>query len=380
MDKIPIPMNEEALAIQIDLSLGKKGYPIRIQSGVLENPWNGLSAHFAPRKAAIVTSPKLFRWYGTSLAKGLERRGISVGKILVKDSESLKNEKTLFRILGKMAQLGLHRDSGLIALGGGVIGDMTGLAASLYMRGIPYIQCPTTLLAQVDASIGGKTAIDFKGIKNLIGAFHQPRAVLIDPNTLRTLPGRQFISGLAEVVKYGVIRDKNLFEMIETNRSAILAREPKIIQRIIARSCAIKAEVVSADEKEGGLRAILNYGHTLGHALESYFNYGLLTHGEAIAYGMWFASLLSAEIGFCRREVVARQVDLLRTLDLFRKMPKVDKKRILEKMSLDKKSKDGEIQFILTRKIGLVTIRKNIPRSTILSALTRLQAEASELI
>jgi 3-dehydroquinate synthase len=245
-----ISISEDALAIQINLSLGKKGYPIRIQSGILKSPWRDLSNHFAPRKVAIVTSPKLFRWYGTGLAKCFARRGISVEKILVNDSESRKNEKTLFHILGKMAQLGLHRDSGLIALGGGVIGDMTGLAASLYMRGISYIQCPTTLLAQVDASIGGKTAIDFKGIKNMIGAFHQPKAVLIDPNALQTLPERQFISGLAEIVKYGVIKDEKFFELIETNHRAILAREPKVLQRIIARSCAIKAEVVSADEKE----------------------------------------------------------------------------------------------------------------------------------
>ena len=368
------------MSIRLKLDLGEKSYPIWIESGILAHPWKGLPDRFSPRKLAVVTSPQLHGWYGARLSRGLKRRGVHVASILINDSESKKDEKTLFHILGRMADIGLHRDSGLIALGGGVIGDMTGLAASLYMRGIPYVQCPTTLLAQVDASVGGKTAIDFKGIKNLIGAFHQPKAVLIDPRVLRTLPQRQFVSGLAEVVKYGIIRDEIFFQMLENNPKSIITREPKLLERIITRSCEIKAEVVSTDEKEGGLRAILNYGHTLGHALESYFNYGLLTHGEAIAYGMWFAAILSELVGLCRSETVDRQVRLLRALGLFREMPKLDNKRLLEKMSLDKKSKDGKIQFILTRKIGLVTIRKNIPRSTILSALTRLQAEASELI
>jgi 3-dehydroquinate synthase len=372
--------NEESLAIQLKLSLGKKGYPIRIESGILGRSWKGLATHFGPRKVAIVTSPKLFHWYGKGLSKALARSGIQSERIFINDSEKRKNEKTLFAILKKMAGMGLHRDSGLVALGGGVIGDMTGLAASLYMRGIPYVQFPTTLLAQVDASIGGKTAIDFEGFKNLIGSFHQPKAVLIDPLALQTLPERQFVSGLAEVVKYGVIKDERFFRFLEINAPGILEREPEKLERIIAHSARIKAEVVSADEKECNLRAILNYGHTLGHALESYFDYGLLTHGEAIAYGMWFAGSLSHLLGLCPKVVADRQIALLSRLGLFKRMPKLNNKTILGKMALDKKSKGGKIQFILTRKIGLVTIRKNIPQSTILSALNRLQAEASELI
>lgn len=368
------------MAIQLKLALGKKTYPIWIESGILGLTGNGLSTYFAPRKVAIVTSPTLFRLYGKGLSKALAGSGIPNERIFINDSEAQKNEKTLFAILKKMADIGLHRDSGLVALGGGVIGDLTGLAASLYMRGIPYVQFPTTLLAQVDASIGGKTAIDFGGVKNLIGTFHQPKAVLIDPRALQTLPERQFVSGLAEVVKYGVIKDARFFRFLEMNAQDILKREPRKLESIIVHSARIKAEIVSEDEREGNLRAILNYGHTLGHALESYFDYGLLTHGEAVAYGMWFAGSLSQLLGLCSKAVVDRQVALLDRLGLFKKMPKLNNKRILKKIALDKKSKGGKIQFILTRKIGLVTIRKNIPQSTILSALNRLQAEASELI
>ncbi|HVZ79618.1 MAG TPA: 3-dehydroquinate synthase [bacterium] len=368
------------MTFRIDLSLGRNGYPIFVRAGMLKNPEKGLVRHFFPRKTAIVASKKIYRVHGRQLATWLSRQGIPVQKIFVNDSETRKNEKTLFAILRKMAEFGFNRDSGLVALGGGVIGDMTGLAASLYMRGIPYIQCPTTLLAQVDAGIGGKTAIDFCGTKNLIGAFYQPKAVLIDPDALKTLPQRQFISGLAEVVKYGVIRDENLFSFMEANKQPILSRDSKFLRYIIARSCAIKADVVSRDEREGGLRAVLNYGHTLGHALESYFEYEYLTHGEAISYGMWFAGLLSSSLGLCGQEIVDRQVKLLQSLGLFRALPKLDNNRLLKIMALDKKSKNGQVQFVLTRKIGLVNIRKNIPRSTILSALTRLQAEARELI
>lgn len=266
-----------------------------------------------------------------------------------------------------------------MSLGGGVICDLGGLAASLYMRGIAFVQCPTTLLAQVDASIGGKTAIDFAGIKNLVGSFYQPKAVLIDPLVLKTLNDRHFKTGMAEIVKHSIVRDERLFQIIENNVGVILSRNLYFLSGLIARSCEIKAEIVSGDEREFGKRKWLNYGHTLGHALESYFGYRLLNHGEAITYGMWFASMLSVRLGLCSEQIAQRQICLFKKLKLFSKIPKFDSKTVYQKMFMDKKARSGKIQFVLTRKIGLVTIQKNIPPTTIFSVLTQFQSEIREI-
>jgi 3-dehydroquinate synthase len=234
-------------------------------------------------------------------------------------------------------------------------------------------------LAQVDASIGGKTAIDFGGIKNLIGTFYQPKTVLIDPLLLMSLNNRQYTSGLAEIIKYGIIQDAVLFKKIEDKTKNVINRDPEILNFIIRRSCELKARIVSEDEKEKGKRSWLNYGHTLGHALESYFKYKILTHGEAIAYGMYFAAKLSQRLNICTDEVPRRQNELLRKVGLFRKLPRFDIRTIYKKMILDKKGNNGKVQFILTRKIGLVTIQKNIPKSIILSALKQFQTDANGL-
>jgi 3-dehydroquinate synthase len=331
------------------------------------------------RKVALVSTAFLFKTHGRFLLNSLSQSGFRTDVILVPDGESHKNEKTLFIILRKMAQFGLQRDSGLISLGGGVLCDLAGLAAALYMRGIAYVQCPTTLLAQVDASIGGKTAIDFYGIKNLVGCFYQPKFVFIDPSVLMTLSERHFKTGLAELIKHGIIQDERLFREIENNIGAILSRDMNLLPGLIARSCEIKAGIVSMDEREMGKRARLNYGHTLGHALESYYGYRLLTHGEAIAYGMWFAAKLSARLGICSGSVVERQVRLLKQAKLLRKVPRFNLEIVFQKMFLDKKARSGKIQFVLTRKLGLVTIEKNIPSSTILSVLTQFQSETRKM-
>jgi len=231
-------------------------------------------------------------------------------------------------------------------------------------------------LAQVDASIGGKTAIDFAGIKNLIGSFYQPKKVLIDPGVLKTLDRRQLKTGLAEIIKYAVLWDEKMFSFIEEKSDLILKCDIKILSRIIYQSCAIKGEIVSEDEKEKGKRTWLNYGHTLGHALESYFNYKILTHGESIAYGMWFASLVSFKMGLCSAETVKRQQSLLDKVGLFRKLPRLSIQKIYEKMFLDKKARMGKILFVLTRKIGLVTIQKNVPKPVIFWALNQLQTQS----
>jgi 3-dehydroquinate synthase len=251
-------------------------------------------------------------------------------------------------------------------LGGGVVGDLGGFAASIYMRGIQFVQCPTTLLAQVDAGIGGKTAIDFKNIKNLVGAFYQPKVVLADTSVLQSLNDRQLKTGLAEVIKYGVIQDLAMFGLLEERLDDVLHKDPKLLTELVRRSCQIKAKIVSADEKESGQRAWLNYGHTLGHALEAYFNYDVLTHGEAISYGMWFAGLLSYRLGLCDTESVDRQIRLLRRAGLFRPIPRFNERKVYDKMTLDKKAKSGQI--------GLVTIQKSVPQSVVFSTLRQLQA------
>ena len=364
---------------RIRVNLGAQSYTVHVEKHLLEKSAKWFRAASTAKKYSILSVSKVFNLYGNTIQENLRKIGAKSQSILIPDGEDKKNEKTLLFILKKMAQQGLRRDSCLIALGGGVVGDLGGLASSLYMRGINFIQCPTTLLSQVDASIGGKTAIDYAGIKNLVGTFHQPKVVLIDPSVLQTLGERQFRTGLAEIIKCGVIQDEELFNHIEDRLSLILGRDSKILNSIILKSCAIKSEIVSQDEKEKGKRAWLNYGHTLGHALESYFNYEVLTHGEAVAYGMWFASILSLRMGLCSKEVVRRQVDLLKRSGLFKPIPRFDLKKVYAKMFLDKKARNGQIQFVLTRKIGLVTIQKNIPQPVIFSALNQLQAEAREL-
>ncbi len=364
---------------RIAINLDVRSYSVHVENGALTHAGKIIRKIISSKKNMVLSVPCVFNKYGKKIGKNFQRVGIDFRTILIPDGEDQKTERSLFFILKKMAQHGLQRDSTLITLGGGVVGDLGGLAASLYMRGINFIQCPTTLLAQVDAGIGGKTAIDFVGIKNLIGTFYQPKLVLIDPLVLKSLDRRQYRTGLAEIIKYGVIQDEKLFKKIENQTENILRREPKILISLISRSCEIKAKIISEDERENGKRAWLNYGHTLGHALESYFKYKTLTHGEAISYGMLFAAQLSRRMNMCSEEVVQRQSQLLRKIGLFRKLPRFNSEMVFKKMFLDKKSRRGQIQFILTRKIGLVTIQKNIPQSIILSALKQFQIDASGL-
>jgi len=359
----------------IRVELGSRSYSIRIEGGILQNAGHAIRSVTKATQLIILTSSTVYEKYGRDFHKGLGGKNPKTFFHVIPDGEAQKNERTLLEILRKMKSLGFQRDSCLIALGGGVIGDLGGLAASIYMRGIDFVQCPTTLLAQVDASIGGKTAIDFQGIKNLIGTFYQPKIVLIDPWVLKSLNQRQLRTGLAEAIKCGVICDPQLFGTIEKQLPAILKYDFKNLFFIIWRSCLIKAKIVSEDERENGKRAWLNYGHTLGHALESYYDYASLTHGESIAYGMWAASLISNSLGLCTKETVQRQYDLLKRAGLFKKVPLFSNEKLYEKMLLDKKARSGRVQFILTRKIGLVTIQKNVPKNAIFTALGRLRAE-----
>jgi 3-dehydroquinate synthase len=357
----------------IEVKLGSRSYKVHVEHGLLKKTGAIVRSFCSSDKIMILSTPTVYRLYGKMVFKSLSSKGFKVYPFLIPDGESYKNEKTLFKVLHQMTLLSFQRDSCLLALGGGVIGDLGGFAASIYMRGIQFVQCPTTLLAQVDAGIGGKTAIDFGGVKNLIGSFYQPKVVLADTAVLKTLSDRQLKTGLAEVIKYGIIQDKMMFKKLESQLEVILRKDPKMLLDLIWRSCQIKARIVSVDEQEGGKRAWLNYGHTLGHALEAYFNYDVLTHGEAIAYGMMFAARLSVRLGLCAEEVADRQINLLRKVGLFRPLSRFNVRKVYEKMFLDKKVKNGKIQFVLTRKIGLVTIQKNIPRSIIFSILKQLQ-------
>jgi 3-dehydroquinate synthase len=363
-------MNEK-----IKVKLQDRGYEIVVRPGLLNTIGPSVRQVTRARKVLILSVPKVYKKYGPRVMKSLSQSFPRPRVFLAPDGEVHKNEKVLFSVIRKMKEIGLHRDSCLIALGGGVVGDMGGLAASLYMRGTDLIQVPTTLLSQVDASIGGKTAIDFQGIKNLVGSFYQPKLVLIDPGALNTLDERQMRTGLAEIIKYGVIQDAGLFRRLEENLPLFFKRDPKFLTYLIHRSASIKAGIISQDERESGKRMWLNYGHTLGHALESYYGYRTLTHGEAIAYGMWAAGLLSNALGLCSPETTRRQYDLLKAAGLFKKAAPLKKEPVYEKMLHDKKARLGQIQFVLTRKIGLVTIQKNVEKSLIFSALNRLQAE-----
>ena len=361
---------------KIKVNLRDRGYEIRIQKGILGR-FADMTRDLKNKKFVILSSAEIFKKYGGRIQTSLKRMKISPEVILIREGEQNKNEKTLFNILKRMAGLGIQRDWCLVVLGGGVIGDIGGFAASIYMRGINFVQVPTTLLAQVDASIGGKTAIDFVGIKNLVGTFYQPSLVLTDPEVLKSLDDRQYKTGLAEIVKYGVIQDAQMFRRIESNQRLIREKDGNFLSYLIGRSCEIKAKIVSLDEKESGKRAWLNYGHTLGHALESYFGYKTFTHGEAVAHGMVFAAGLSYRLGLCHQEVSERLHRLLSGIGLLRPLPRFNPEKILEKMSLDKKARDGQVQFVLTRKIGLVTIQKNIPNPLLLSALNHFQREVN---
>jgi 3-dehydroquinate synthase len=302
--------------------------------------------------AVVISNLTVAALYGTAVKKTLEVAGFIVAQIDIPDGEEYKNSTTLNHLYDDLLAVGTDRSSFIVALGGGVVGDVAGYAAATWMRGIPFVQVPTTLLAQVDSSVGGKTGIDHPKGKNLIGAFYQPRLVLIDINTLATLDQRQFRAGLAEVIKYGVVIDQQLFEFVETHIAAILALETDVLVEIIHKSCLLKAQVVELDEKEAGLRAILNYGHTLGHAFEALSGYCSLVHGEAVAIGMLLAARVSAAEGRCTEEDVSRICSLIDRCGLPVEIPQYNRQHLLLAIAADKKSKSGRITFICNQGIG----------------------------
>ena len=336
----------------LTVNLGENSYDILIGDGSLSALGRECSVRGLSGRVAVVTNRSVAGLYAGRIRKSLAEAGNQVTVVEIPDGEEYKNSATLNHVYDDLIEAGIDRKSFIVALGGGVVGDLAGFAAATYLRGIPFVQVPTTLLAQVDSSVGGKTAIDHPRGKNLIGAFYQPRLVLVDVETLSTLPQREFRAGLAEVVKYGVAIDQTFFGYLERNSGKILAMERECLTHIIQRCCELKARVVELDEKESGLRAILNYGHTLGHAMETLSGYNELIHGEAVSIGMALAARVSMACGYCNDQDIARIVDLLSRLGLPHDTPRSERNRLLETLLTDKKSHGGVIKFICNRGIG----------------------------
>jgi 3-dehydroquinate synthase len=345
---------------RVEVDLGERGYPIHIGAGLLDEPRLYAGA-VAGRTAAIVTNATVAPLYAARLAATLERAGARVLTITLPDGEDHKDWKTLDLVFEALLRARADRRTVLVALGGGVVGDMAGFAAATYQRGIAHLQVPTTLLAQVDSSVGGKTAINHPLGKNMVGAFHQPVAVVADTATLATLPPRELGAGLAEVVKYGAIHDLAFLAWIEQNAAALVARDPAALAHAIRRSCEIKAAVVARDERESGARALLNFGHTFGHAIESATGYGTWLHGEAVAIGMALAARFSVRLGRIAQADADRLVALLERLGLPVRPPAIAREAWLEYMGRDKKNEAGRITLVLLDRLGSAAVVKDAP-------------------
>jgi shikimate kinase/3-dehydroquinate synthase len=357
----------ETTNIYLNVDLGERSYPITIGPGVLHDPAL-LERHVSGSKVAIVTNTTIAPLYLDKVAAPLRAAGREVFEIVLPDGEEHKTWTSLMLVFDALLANKCDRKTTLVALGGGVIGDLTGFAAASYMRGVPFVQIPTTLLAQVDSSVGGKTGINHPLGKNMIGAFYQPRAVLADTSTLNTLPDRELSAGLAEVIKHGAILDAAFFDWIEQNIDKLVAREPAALAYAIARSCEIKADVVRQDEREGGLRAVLNFGHTFGHAIEAGLGYGAWLHGEAVGCGMVMAADLSHRLGLIDAASLERLRALVKAAGLPVAAPDLGADRWIELMEVDKKNEGGAIKFILLKPLGSPSI-SSVPRELLLATL-----------
>ncbi len=358
----------------LPLDLGDRSYPIYIGAGLLDRP-ELLTRHIAGARVAIVTNETVAPLYLARLRAHVA--SLKPVEIVLPDGEEYKTLEHVNRIFDALLAARCDRRTTIIALGGGVIGDMAGFAAATYQRGVPFIQVPTTLLSQVDSSVGGKTGVNHPLGKNMIGAFYQPRAVIIDTDTLSTLPDRELSSGLAEVIKYGLIRDPEFFDWLESNLDKLLARDAEALAFAIHRSCRNKAEVVAADERESGVRATLNLGHTFGHAIETGVGYGNWLHGEAIAAGMVMAADLSRRLRWLGAAEVTRIENLIRRARLPVRAPaSLSTARFLELMAVDKKVLDGRLRLVLLRRFGEAVVTDDYPRAELEATLASMREAA----
>lgn len=363
-------METEKPYLTLHVRLGERSYPIIVGSGVLHSALATLCA-LQPSQIVLITHPHLAQWYGESLKTSLEQQGVPTCLLTVPPGERTKRWGVAGRLLRQMAQRALDRRCIVVALGGGVIGDLAGFVAACYLRGVRYVQIPTTLLAQVDSSVGGKTGVNLPEGKNLVGAFHQPSFVLIDTDTLKTLPRRHFRAGLAEVLKYGIIADAALWQLVRDESGNLRQGHSSRLADIIHRCCEIKADIVSEDETEQGVRAILNFGHTVGHALESVMGYGRLLHGEAVSIGMVSAALLGQSLGITPIGTAEEIANALRSLGLPVALPRgVEFESLLSVMARDKKARDGQLRFVLIERIGQARLPIVVKEKEVLHALS----------
>jgi 3-dehydroquinate synthase len=363
----------------LQVALPHDPYPIVISEGGLARLGQWVTTHAVRPggKVLLVSNPVVYQHYGQRAEESLKEAGLEVSSLVLEAGEEQKTLASVACIHDAAYQNRLERSSLMVALGGGVVGDMVGFAAATWLRGVAVVQVPTTLLAMVDAAIGGKTGVNHPGGKNLIGAFHQPKAVLIDPDVLHTLPEREFRAGMAEVIKYGVIGDRTLFEALETHAhglpkpslSSLESVGPKLLQEVLERSAATKAQVVAADEREGGLRAVLNYGHTLGHVVETLTGYSTYLHGEAVGLGMLMAGTIARRMNLWDADAEARQRALVAAAGLPLELPSLDPEAVLNTLQSDKKVRHGLVRFVLPTAIGKVVVRDDVDEGTILEAL-----------
>ena len=357
----------------LTVELQERSYPIHIGLNLLTQ-LQLLLPHLKRKQVAIVTNTTVAPLYLDALAGPLRDNGVNVLPIVLPDGEQYKNAETLNAIYDALLGNRCERSTTLIALGGGVIGDLTGYAAATFLRGVPFIQVPTTLLSQVDSSVGGKTGINHALGKNMIGSFYQPQVVLVDISTLKTLPDRELSAGLAEIIKYGLIRDAEFFTWLENNMSKLVARDPETLAYAVRRSCENKAEVVAADEHETGERALLNLGHTFGHAIENGMGYGVWLHGEAVGAGMLLAAQMSRRLGWLNDVHVTRIAALLTAANLPLTPPKLGVDTYLDLMGLDKKVVDGKIRLVLQQDIGKSVVTAEYPPAVLRSTLDAIHA------
>ena len=341
---------------RVQVSLGDRSYEILIQPNILTQIGRVLQDIGVSGRVGIVTNSVVNELYGRVVIRSLKKAGFSPFLVMIPDGEQAKSVSWLSKILDALVAQRFERQDVVLALGGGVVGDVTGFAAAVYLRGVPFVQVPTTLVAQVDSSVGGKTGVNHPIGKNLIGAFYQPRVVVIDPQALQTLPKREWVAGLAEVIKYGMIADSQFFEYLEQHVEGLRGQAEEVIPGVIRRCCEIKAEVVGGDERESGRRRILNYGHTVGHALETLGRYQTWIHGEAVGIGMVQEASIAQFLGMCDKELVERQRDLIQDVGLPIAMPSMKFMDLWEAMQHDKKVVKGQINCVVPKRIGDVQV------------------------